>query len=181
MNLTVTPIYPQAVVALITSYHLPVSAVPGVTMPGTSDAYVNSTVVGNANLNPYGRSVSMGTAEGRIGAHEVVQHGFLGRQFESLVDLDVARGRASGMNAFATNTSRFDMSADTAVALGKLCPPSPPHTNPLHEGLHGGGGGRQVLGPGFGEFPFWWNSMRQLLAWLNSIPVGQAERKLEAV
>jgi len=171
MNLTVTDSYPPEVQSFITDQGAQIRNTPGVAPPNTGNAYVNHSVAGNALLlsgNPYAARASIGTVEGRIAAHEVVQHGFLNIWSEGLRE-DVTRSRVPVSTLVATSTSRFDMSGYTAAELDKLCQPPPP--NPLPEILHGAGRGAHPILFGFGGYSPWWYVF-QHLAWVDSIPVG---------
>lgn len=120
----------------------------------------------------------MGTVEGRVGAHEVVQHGFIGWGPEGWSN-DVTRSNTTAGTLFKPTTVRFDMSASTAEALGKLCPPEQkPAANAVHELLHGIGGGPDIGFRGFYGYPSWWYDMWAFLDWVNSIPVG-GEQEVE--
>jgi len=150
---------------------------PGATVIGSGDSFVNSFVLFNGNPNPFSTNIaSRGTVLGRVGAHEVIQHGFLGVVFEGLIE-DITRSLVGAMALFERNTSRWDVSAFTAADLSRLCPPTTP-TRANHELLHVGGGGPGSIGPGFigGGYPGWWYSMWNFVSWVNSIPVGRRPR-----
>lgn len=178
MNLNVVSQYPANVEKFITDQGANPNRIPGVFPTGGGNGYVNSTVLFFFNPNPYARSASMGTVEGRIGAHEVIQHGFLGWGLEGWSN-DITRSNVRPGTMFKPTTGRFDMSASTAEALGKLCPPAPkPAANAVHELLHGpiGGGGEGLFI--FYGYPSWWYDMWAFVDWVNSIPVG-GEREVE--
>jgi RHS repeat-associated protein len=179
MNLAVVSSYPANVEAFISNQGANPRNIPGVTMPGTGSAHVNSNVLFFFNPNPYFTQASLGTVEGRVGAHEVVQHGFLGWGPEGWTS-DITRSNVRPNTLFKPSTGRFDMSASTAEALGKLCPPDKkPAANAVHELLHGVGGGPDIgFFGGFYGYPSWWYDMWAFVDWVNSIPVG-GEREVE--
>ena len=128
MNLAVVARFSGAEANLITSQGISLnnSAVLGATVPGSRNATVNSSNIFRRNPNPYGsHSASTGTQYGRVGAHEVIQHGFLGIPPDGGIQ-DITRPApmmASLGGLSAPQTSRFNISAPTAAALGRLCPP----------------------------------------------------------
>lgn len=143
MNLSVVSAYTGSVASFITNQGVSTSAVPGATIPGSGNSYVNSFVLFSANPNRYSSNMaSAGTAMGRVGAHEVIQHGLLGVGREGRIE-DISRSGVSAMTVFAQNTTRFDVSSITAGALGRLCPPPPP-ANPIR-GMLGGRHGSSLL------------------------------------
>lgn len=126
--------------------------VAGATIPGSSDSQINSRVLRNHDPSATGAPVavvSLGTAYGRVGAHEVIQHGFLGQPYDSGIK-DITTPFTSSVELYEVGSNRFNISAETVDALSKLCIPDPG----VHESLHGGilsGGGPFI---GF-QVPIW--------------------------
>jgi hypothetical protein len=74
-----------------------------------------------------GSAVSLGTMIGRIGAHEVIQHGFLGIPYEGLVG-DVTQPRSGNeregnikQNLKSRFSGRYNINPVTAAALRSAC------------------------------------------------------------
>ena len=124
MNLTVTTRYTGAAANVLTSQGVAANnpTVLGVTVPNSRDAYVNSHNIWVTDPSPYSsNTASLGTRFGRVGAHEAIQHGFLGTGPDGRVS-DITR--PTGAMALASpNTTRFNISAMTAAPLRGLCPP----------------------------------------------------------
>ncbi|MFZ0751281.1 MAG: DUF4214 domain-containing protein, partial [Pyrinomonadaceae bacterium] len=123
MNLNVVAQYTGATLALITSQRYDPNTIPGATIPGSSDSYVNSSVINRldpSRATSVMQVVSQGTAYGRVGAHEVIQHGFLGQPKETKSG-DITESGTSSVTLFNPETNRFNMGRDAANALSKLC------------------------------------------------------------
>jgi RHS repeat-associated protein len=136
MNLNVVSEYTGAAANTITSQINPQTGQPfsrndrgilGVTPSGGNNAYVNDTFIWLfAGRGIGARRVSQGTMLGRVGAHEVIQHGFLQTPQEGVVVgyPDITYGRASRPAQLQAEYNRdFNINLSTAGALGKLCHP----------------------------------------------------------
>jgi hypothetical protein len=124
MNLTVTSSrYTGAAANVLTSQGVAANnpGVYGVTVPNTGNAYVSAYNI--TRTDPYVYSThgaSYGTRFGRVGAHEVITHGFLGRGPDGFIG-DITQPDNEVLLA-SKNTTRFDISGITAGALRGLCP-----------------------------------------------------------
>ncbi|MGH9966655.1 MAG: hypothetical protein ACREBG_02315 [Pyrinomonadaceae bacterium] len=98
----------------------------GATLVGSGEAQVNATHIfmatgGHMPVRP-GSFASYGTEYGRIGAHEVITHGFLATSFHPLSPQDI-RVPTRARDLVSNAGGRFSMSEATASALRSLCPP----------------------------------------------------------
>jgi hypothetical protein len=98
----------------------------GAMLVGSGSAQVNATHLlmatgGGMPLRP-ASFASYGTIYGRVGAHEVITHGFLRTALESYIPPDI-RTAASPRHLVSKSGVRFNMSEATASALRSLCPP----------------------------------------------------------
>jgi RHS repeat-associated protein len=183
MNLNVVTQYSGATLNMITSQKYDPNTIPGATGPGSSDSFVNSAVIGRldpSRATSVMQTVSLGTAMGRVGAHEVIQHGLLGQAKETTSG-DITESRVSTVTLFNPQTTRFNIGSSAAASLSNLCPPTTTPQSTLHEALHGGliggggipGGGGPYIGGG--GYPSWWYSMWEFVDWVNSIGGGYGE------
>ncbi|HKO42931.1 MAG TPA: RHS repeat-associated core domain-containing protein [Pyrinomonadaceae bacterium] len=179
MNLTVTSQYSGNTAAVLGS-QVNSPTLLGATVVGSGEAQISLPNIfewqgGGRPVRP-GTFASYGTIYGRIGAHEVVTHGFLPTDLESYsLPFDI-RTSPSPRELISRYTARFNMNAYTAAALNALCPPIPEqsptiNTNPIPlrpTGGGGGGGSNSPGGPGgSGGGPF--DPFRLLDIWIESM------------
>jgi len=102
------------------------SARLGATLIGSGESQVNATHIfmATGGLMPArpGTFASYGTEYGRVGAHEVITHGFLLTSLHPRVPQDI-RVPTSARDLVSKAGARFNMSEATASALRSLCPP----------------------------------------------------------
>jgi hypothetical protein len=105
-------------------------SVPGVTPTMGNNSYVNQSVVAGARGRSFGPTASLGTMLGRVGAHEVIQHRFLGIGAEGIDGRslygginhsDISFGIASSAELSAGFTTRFNVGISTSGLLNGLC------------------------------------------------------------
>jgi RHS repeat-associated protein len=128
MNLNIVSEYTGAAADTITSQGISrvEPGILGVTPPTGNTGYVNQTNVWLATGRGFSRrGASQGTIIGRVGAHEVIQHGFLKTPQEGipLGFPDVTYGRQGPRVLGSEYTRAFNINLSTAGALGKLCRP----------------------------------------------------------
>jgi RHS repeat-associated protein len=154
--------------------------IAGVTPPVGHNSYVNQQVIRTTTQQGRGRyqpGVSQGTMIGRVGAHEVIQHRFIGMGPEGQTS-DITRSFADPSELSARLTARFNIGAYTAAILAALCAPRAQQAPPLHEELHTIGGGGGDVGPSypiyFGGRGDMFDSFRWFDLWLASMRQGDA-------
>lgn len=186
IDVTFVPNWPDDIAEAIGKSGRDPNRVFGVTFSrgdGPLEAYVNMTNVSNGT-NPYrAGGASKGTRYGRVGAHEAIQHGFLGTSAEG--DVSDITASTEGYFLRESETDLFNISKKTADALSKLCQPKRSHGE-AHELPHLGGfggdpGGGSLFGDyGFG-YPGWYYSMWGFANWVSSIPVGRGRGRVTAI
>jgi RHS repeat-associated protein len=146
--------------------------IPGVTPTGGNNAYVNQTHVSVTTLSFSTYRASLGTMIGRVGAHEVIQHGFLRNPLEGVSILsDVTYSPRSVQELSSMHPGQiFNIGVSTAADLSRLCPPQGRgigsgnrgssltafHYSWPDEGGVGGGSGRGITGwSGYSEVINW--------------------------
>jgi RHS repeat-associated protein len=133
---------------------------------GARNAYVNMPNIDSATFGGIGVSASSPTKYGRVGAHEVIQHGFLNTGPESSAG-DVTSSAVSNLLR-RSETDRFNISKETAALLNKLCPPKKP-AQPSRRPRGGGrGGGRNIVGAYLG-YDVSSTSMGRFVDWISPV------------
>lgn len=99
----------------------------GATLVGSGAAQVNAThlfmATGGGRIVRPGSFASYGTIYGRVGAHEVIAHGFLPNPLETYTFPPDIRSAGSPRDLISKASVRFNMSETTVSALRILCPP----------------------------------------------------------
>jgi hypothetical protein len=111
------------------------AGIPGYTPQGGNNSYVSSGTVGSyqgGRIQGEAVVASLGTMIGRVSAHEVIQHRFIGFFFEGLPgpfgngDITLSGTQREGANFLREwrnpFSSRFNMSMSTARAMRARCP-----------------------------------------------------------
>ncbi len=97
----------------------------GATLVDSGESYVNSTHIfanqGGGRLVRPGTFASYGTIYGRVGAHEVITHGFLPTSLDTFLPIDI-RTPWSGREGVSKAGGRFSLSDTTSAALRARCP-----------------------------------------------------------
>jgi RHS repeat-associated protein len=86
----------------------------------SNNSYVNQANIRAATAGLKGLGASMGTMIGRVGAHEVIEHRFLGNPSEGTLP-DITSSKISRQQLYARSTSRFDLNVPAAESLLQKC------------------------------------------------------------